>query len=66
MEQLSKKGLSLIECVASYDLYAQEVAVSQHRHARCTDVFCAGFVFFALVKSRCCGMPFVSRISFVF
>src|ERR1700722_11709305 len=25
MEQLSKKGLSLAECVASYDLYAQEV-----------------------------------------
>jgi len=25
MEQLSKKGLSVAECVASYDLYAQEV-----------------------------------------
>jgi hypothetical protein len=25
MEQLSKKGLSLAECVASYDLYAQDV-----------------------------------------
>jgi len=25
MEQLSKKGLSLAECVASYDLYAREV-----------------------------------------
>jgi hypothetical protein len=25
MDQLSKKGLSLSECVASYDLYAREV-----------------------------------------
>jgi site-specific recombinase XerD len=44
MEQLSKKGLSLIECVASYDLYAQEVrglaASTREMHRRILRRFC--------------------------
>jgi integrase/recombinase XerD len=44
MEQLLKKGLSLAECVADYDLYAQEVrglaASTREMHRRLLRRFC--------------------------
>jgi len=64
MEQLSKNSVSHEECVASYDLYAQEVRglaastrVIQRRILR-------RFAPFDLAKGLSCGVPYALPTSF--